>query len=361
MRRRIGIKRLVRVAVLLVVMALTAAGCSSSGDSDVDKSEPTGGVVVKPARATWSTGYFQAAIYSELLRELGYESSDASTNEVSADLFYPAAALGELDYWANGWFPNAEETLTTPLADGGTVGDLVRPIGYEVRSGAVQGFLIDKATADKHSITSLRQIVEDEKLRKLFDADEDGTADIFGCDKGWNCAEITNETISLNGWQDRLTQIQGSYDALFVGDVRPRIGMGKPTLYYTWTPNYTSAQLVPGRDVVWLDLGGESVPGQGDPTSLPDGVCTGDPCLTGYTPSDIRVAANDEFLQQHPQIEALFEAVEIPIDDISKQNLAMFNGADSQSDIDKAARQWIADNREQVDSWLAGARARGDV
>ena len=102
------------------------------------------------------------------------------------------------------------------------------------------------------------------------------------------------------------------------------------------------------------------MPGQGEPTPLPDGACTGDPCLTGYTPSDIRVVANDGFPAADPQIEALFEAVKIPIDDISKQNLAMFNGADSQSDIDEAAQQWIADNREQVDSWLAGARARGD-
>ena len=349
----------IRSSVILVLIALVAAGCSGSGDSDPTASDPASNVLVRPARATWSTGYFQAAIYSELLRELGYESTHESADEVSPDLFYPAAALGELDYWANGWFPDAENTLETPLASGGTIGDFVTPIGSEVRSGAVQGFLIDKATADKHSIQSLEQIVEDKKLRTLFDADKDGTADIFGCDKGWNCASVTEETIKLNDWQNRLTQIQDSYDALF-GDVRRRIDKGKPTLYFTWTPNYTSAQLVPGRDVVWLDLGGEAVPGQGEPTSLPDGTCTADPCRTGFTPSDIRVAANEEFLQANPQIAALFEMVEIPVADISKQNLEMFEGANTQSDIDNAAKKWIADNREQVDTWLDEARGQAD-
>jgi glycine betaine/proline transport system substrate-binding protein len=353
------VKRLVRSAALLVICALAVAGCSNSGDSGSGTSDSTGDVVVKPARATWSTGYFQAAIYTQLLRDLGYNSTDASTNEVSPDLFYPAVALREFDYWANGWFPGADPTLATPLAIGGTVGDYVSPIGNEVRSGAVQGFLIDKATADKHSITSLRQIVESEKLRGLFDADEDGAADIFGCDKGWNCGDATNEIISINGWQDRLNQIQDSYDALF-SDVQRRIDKGRPTLYYTWTPNYTSAVLVPGRDVVWLNLLGDAPPGQGEPTTVPPGACTSDPCFTGYSPSDIKVAANNEFLQQHPDIAALFEVVQIPIDDISQQNLAMFRGADTQSDIDGAAQKWIADHREQVDSWLASAREQGN-
>ena len=34
---------------------------------------PGEGTVVQPARATWDTGYFQEALYSKALEELGYE------------------------------------------------------------------------------------------------------------------------------------------------------------------------------------------------------------------------------------------------------------------------------------------------
>ena len=349
----------VRVSATALLIALFAAACTTSNDSDssgVGVSDP---VAIRPARATWSSGYFQAAIYSELLRELGYTILDESKEEVSPDLFYPAAALGKFDYWANGWFPNAEPVLETPLIAGGSVGDFVTPVGYQVRSGGVQGFLIDKATADAHAIRSLEQIVEDEDLRTLFDINEDGMADIFGCDQGWNCAGTIEETILINGWGDRLTQIQDDYEVLFL-DIVDRVRGARPTLYYAWTPSYTSAQLVPGHDVVWLALGGDSVPGQDDPTDLPEDACTIDPCRTGFTPSDIRVVANNDFLARNPRAAALFGIVEIPVGDISKQNLEMFNGADSQADIEYAARQWIEAHRTQVDGWLQHARQQVD-
>ena len=339
----------------MVVAALLAAGCTTSDNSRSSADESSGQVVVKPARATWSSGHFQAAIYSELLSELGYETLDESLEEVSPDLFYPAVALGKFDYWANGWFPDADSVLTTPLVTGGTVGDLITPIGYEVASGAVQGFLIDKPTADAHAIESLQQIVESEELRNLFDINDDGIADIFGCDNGWNCAGVIEETILINGWSDRLSQIQDEYDVMFL-DVVERVRSDRPTLYFAWTPHYTSAQLTPGQDVVWLGLGGESVPGQNDPTDMPKGACAVDPCRTGFTPSDIRVVANREFLNENPAAAALFDVVEIPVEDIAKQNLEMFNGANSQPDIVRAAKNWIEDHRSRVDSWLTHAR-----
>lgn len=348
-----------RCSAIGVVAALVVAGCTTSDNSHLSASGPSGQGVVKPARATWSSGHFQAAIYSELLRELGYETLDESLEEVSPDLFYPAVALGKFDYWANGWFPDAEPVLKTPLVAGGTVADLVTPIGYEVASGAVQGFLIDKPTADAHAIESLQQIVESEELRNLFDINDDGVADIFGCDNGWNCAEVIEETILINGWGDRLHQIQDDYDVLFL-DVVERVRSDRPTLYFAWTPNYTSAQLTPGQDVVWLGLGGESVPGQNDPTDMRIGACAVEPCRTGFTPSDIRVVANSGFLARNPAVKALFDVVEIPVEDIAEQNLEMFNGADSQPDIVRAAKNWVEDHRTRVDDWLAHARKQDD-
>ncbi len=37
---------------------------------------------------------------------------------------------------------------------------------------------------------------------------------------------------------------------------------GDPILYYTWTPYWVSGVLVPGKDVVWLEVPFSSLPGE---------------------------------------------------------------------------------------------------
>jgi glycine betaine/proline transport system substrate-binding protein len=46
--------------------------------------------------------------------------------------------------------------------------------------GCAQGYLIDKATADKYGIANIGQLT-DPKNAKLFDANGDGKADLVGC------------------------------------------------------------------------------------------------------------------------------------------------------------------------------------
>jgi glycine betaine/proline transport system substrate-binding protein len=88
--------------------------------------------------------------------------------------------------------------------------------------------------------------------------------------------------------------------------------------------------------------------------------CQNDPCELGWVVNDIRVVANDDFLDANPSAAALFEAVEIPLDDILAQNAKM-NAAASYSDANIAedAAAWIAENRDAVDGWLEGARSAG--
>lgn len=80
----------VRQAVfgLFMSFALIATACGSDdddaddggGSEDTELAQPGEGVEVTMARANWSTGYMQAAIYQQLLEELGYTVSDPSEN-----------------------------------------------------------------------------------------------------------------------------------------------------------------------------------------------------------------------------------------------------------------------------------------
>ena len=72
----------------------------------------------------------------------------------------------------------------------------------------------------------------------------------------------------------------------------------------------------------------------------------------GFSPSDILVAANNDFLEAQPVAMRLFEQVKISVLDVSFQTVKMLAGEDSPEDVARHAQEWIAANRSDVDRWL---------
>lgn len=335
------------LVVLIAAMALTSCG---NGDSDA---LPGSGTEVTIARAEWSTGHFQAQLYATLLDRLGYEVADPSTSNLSSDELFEAVALGEADFSPNGWFPNAQ--LERQLPDDTTIGDRLTPIGEEMSSGAIQGILIDSDSAERYQITELAQIAADPQLAKMFDIDGNGKADILGCPEAWICDDDLDEIISSVEGSDTIEQVRDDYNENYAVFNR-RVQAGDPALAYTWTPNFTVALLRPGKEVKWLSA--SESPADTIGTKLGPGQCTTSPCFTGWETSDIRVVANKSFLDREPAAAALFEAVQIPSEDVFAQNLEMDRGADSPDDIQAAVDRWIQKNRALVVDWLSYARSK---
>jgi glycine betaine/proline transport system substrate-binding protein len=339
---------------LLLLLPAMVAGCTKEEQKSKAHTEgeakPDTGLRVTAARANWDTGYFEAEIVSALLRELGYEVSSPAAREMGPDVFYPAVASRLVDFWANGWFPLHDAKLETALPARGIVGDLAGPVGTIVPDGALLGYFVDKPTADQHGIVSMNDLKRPE-IAALFDRDGNGKADIIGCSQGWVCAKSVNDQIVAQGWL--AEQVQGEYATLF-DDIVARVKQGQPALYVTWTPSYMIAELVPGKDVTWLQA-----PGPAGVDTKVAGIegCTGDPCETGFVPSSIRIVANKEFLKENPSASRLFDLVRINPRDIFDQNLKMRRGENTAADIEKHAKQWIEANKAEVDRWLGEARS----
>jgi glycine betaine/proline transport system substrate-binding protein len=312
----------------------------SATESEADAPAMAEGEIVM-ARPTWDTAWFQAAVFEQLLEELGYDVTIAG--DLPAETFYPALARGDIDFWTDGWFP-----LHQNFIDSDVVAGKVEPVGYQVQAGALQGFLVDKATADEHGITSITDF-QNPEIAALFDTDDDGKADLTGCDAGWGCEGEVNRILAEHGLEDTVTHVQGTY-SLLMADTIARYERGEPIFFYTWTPNWTVSELVLGEDVVWI-----TVPGSEPAPGIPG--CVEDPCAMGFVANDIRAVANVEFLEQNPAVRALLEAVVIPLNDIAAQNQLLIEGEDSEEDIARHAQEWIDANRDQVDQWLDAARA----
>ena len=330
---------------------------------------PGAGTSVTQARATWSTGYMQAAIYNQLLEELGYDVSEPADAELANDIFHVALAEGEVDFWVNGWIPNHLNFWDDELSDGSLIGDRIELVGTSLAAAGLEGFLTNKAITEEYGIQTLGQINDTPELVALYDAADitpgDGKIQIGSCPDSWNCAKIAAQTFSFNGW-DNLEAVHAGYEAMFANAVA-NLEDGEPFIAYSWSPSGYLTQLIPGDNAIWVSVGtaenvldGSTADGF-DFDHLPAArlgpeFCTGDPCYTGWPAADIRAVANSRFVDANPAARSLFESVKISVVDVALQNVRYDGGENTTDDVNRHAAEWIEANRASVDEWLTAAR-----
>ncbi len=300
---------------------------------------PGDGVTVRPAIQPLLEEMFQSRILFRALGDLGYTVADPQ--EVVAQTAHVAVGAGDADF-----FPSSWDTLHATFVTEAGGDAVVTKVGTLI-NGALQGYLVDKASYDA-GVTDLAML-KDPEVAKRFDADGDGKADLAGCVPGWGCERVIEHELTEYGLRDTVTHNQGEYNAI-IADTIARFKNGQPILYYTWTPYWVSGALVPGKDVEWL-----SVPY----TSLPDGG-TGQTEFEGknlgFAVDSIRIVARNDFLQANPAAKKLFELAKIDINDISAENKLIADGENSSEAIDKHVADWIAAHQAEYDGWLAEAR-----
>lgn len=309
------------------------------------------------ARPTWDTGWFQAEVYRELLQELGYQVNEPRT--LDNEDFYTQAAEGKFDLWASGWFPLHERYLNQP-----DIAGKMEPVGFEVPAGAVQGYMIDKTTAERLNIRNLGDLSKP-NIAAEFDWNGNGQADLIGCNTEWACAEVINHHLEVYNLNNTVEHVQGVYAPL-IEEAIARYRRGEPILFYTWTPNWAMSELVPGKDVVWLEVPYPALPAGQDnleSETILTGIegCVADPCTIGFPRNDIRAVANTEFLDNNPAVRALLEQVAIPLNDIANQNARMVAGESAEADIRRHAQEWVAANRSTISNWISTAQATAQI
>ncbi|MCF8104391.1 MAG: glycine betaine/L-proline ABC transporter substrate-binding protein ProX [Desulfohalobiaceae bacterium] len=334
---------------LVALLAVILTFISTTGQAYQEF--PGKGVTVRQGRCTWDTGYFHETLVRRALAELGYETKEPKM--LQNPLFYVSVMQGSIDFWANSWFPNQYPQLPKNFYEKADA------YGYVVKSGGLQGYLIDKKHQEKFNITSLADFKREE-VKKAFDTNGDGKADLVGCPPGWNVANVMAHHLKVYDLEDHVNLVQASYNAMFA-DVLANFMDGNGVLYYTWAPNWTINRLKPGEDVVWINVP-EISPMEEFADKADQMVASGvegavsDPIKLGFIINDIRIVANKKFARENPAAQKLFEVFKVSVEDISAQNAKMRQGEDSQSDIDRHVEEWIAANPDTWESWLEEAR-----
>jgi len=299
---------------------------------------------VTPFQGAIAEETFQTEIVNRALAALGHDVG--KINEVDYAVAYKQisqeANSDDISFMAVNWAP-LHETMFKKAG-----GDKVFYREGDYVEGCAQGYLIDKATADKYNIKYINDL-KDPKIAKLFDHDGDGKADLAGCTPGWGCEKVIEHQLDAFGLRDTVEHNQGAYSAV-ISETITNFNQGKPVVYYTWTPYWVSGILKPGKDVTWLQVTHSAHPVTKD-TALPNGA------NYGFNVNSMRIVANKSVAKNHPDVAKLFSIMELSVNDVSAQNQLIKDGQGKPADIKRHVDSWIKANQKTFDGWIAQAKA----
>jgi glycine betaine/proline transport system substrate-binding protein len=290
------------------------------------------GQMVRPVTLPTEDSIFLSTIVNLGLEKLGYEVEETKQMETFSNFF--AVSNGDADFFLPAW---EKEGLFLFKNSGGEaklekVGSLVRDI--------LQGYQIDLKTAREYDIKNIEQL-KDPEIAKIFDTDGDGKANLIGCNAGWSCQDAIQHHIDIYDLEDTVEIEGGSYSAL-MADAIKRYRQGEPIFYYTWLPHWLSSVLEVAKDVVWLEVPGESTDFEGK--------------NLGFPKDTVRVVASQKFIETNPVAKRFFKLVRVPIEDINAEQKLVMMGEDKMEDIRRHALNWVDEHRDLFESWLADAR-----
>lgn len=325
------IRTLGAASLLTLSMATGAHAANQPGD----------GTLIRPVFSSVVEERFRGEIVMAGLQELGYQVAEPKETEYSTLMM--AIAFGEADFSVHLWDILHDNFYQKAGGDAKLV-----KVG-EVIPGVLQGYLIDKKTAEQYHIRSLDDLKKPD-IAQLFDTDGDGKADLAGCNRGWGCEAVIDHHIAGYGLDKSVSHHKGPYFALMADTIK-RYQAGKPILYFTWVPQWISGVLIPGQDVQWLEVPYSSLPdGNKEVNTRFEGK------NLGFAVDKVVAVMDRDFADRNPAAKTFLSLVQISAGVESAQNLQVKQGEVSPVDIQRHAREWIAANRDTFNGWLEQAR-----
>ena len=194
-----------KLAIAITFLLIGLIGCKTEPNANQDQALPGKGVSIRTAHSPWIEEQFQTDIVNIGLEKLGYKVGEPQ--EIEFPPIYISLANGDLDYGTIGYFPGHQEFFKNAGGE-----ENLERVGVLTPKG-MQGYQIDKKTADEYNITNIEQLKNPE-IAKLFDSDRDGKANLVGCNPGWGCESTIDHHIKAYGLQDTVEHDQGQYVAL---------------------------------------------------------------------------------------------------------------------------------------------------
>jgi glycine betaine/proline transport system substrate-binding protein len=298
--------RSVRAALLgflLVAGAFVFGACGGGGAGGSDETVNFGTV-------DWPEAIAKTNVASIIVDALGYQTE---VQELGVPTVFQGLDTGDLDVFVEAWFPtmqsnfdqvNDVESVTTNLEE------------------ATFSIAVNQEACDA-GVTSHEDLAE---FADRFE--EGGTPTIYGLEPGNDGNQVVldmieNDQYNLGDWEIIESSTNG-----MLSEVDRRLGDGEWVAWTGWAPHWMNNRY----NMCLLE----------DPEEAWGG------------PSHVETLVNNEFPEQFPELYTFFEQM-VVTPEIQRE---LIDGIDNSGlSPEEFALQWLRDNPEVTDNWLAGIEA----
>jgi glycine betaine/proline transport system substrate-binding protein len=296
--------RFVKVALLgllLLVGAFMFGACGGGGEADE---------TVNFGTVDWPEAVAKTNVASTIVDALGYQTE---VQELGVPTVFQGLDTGDLDVFVEAWFP----TMQTNFDEVQDVESVTTNLEEATFSVAVN------REACEAGVTS------HEDLAQFADRfEEGGTPTIYGLEPGNDGNQVVldmieNDQYNLGDWE----LIESSTNGM-LSEVDRRLGDGEWVAWTGWEPHWMNNRY----DMCLLEDPEEAWGGQ----------------------SHVETLVNNEFPEQFPELYTFFEQM-VVTPEIQRE---LIDGIDNSGlSPEEFALQWLRENPQITDNWLAGIEA----
>lgn len=289
-------KKLCFVTLIAVLSLALVAGCGAAGDVDTGASDESLGTI-EIGMVNWAECVANSNLWKVILEDQGYQ---VNLTQLDAAPLYVGLDKGDLDVFLDAWLPVTHETYWDRYQDN------LEDLGVWYESGARIGLVVPEYV----DINSIEELVDN---KDKFDGQ------IIGIDPGAGIMQATksaNEEYNLE-----FNVVQGS-EAAMMSALQKDYPNEKWIAITGWTPHWKFAEY----DLKFLD----------------------DPKMVYGEAETLHVLAHKNFSAEFPEVAEMFKKFSMNDDEIGSLEALINNGMDPED----AAKQWIDDNQDLVNSWI---------
>jgi glycine betaine/proline transport system substrate-binding protein len=288
--------------VLLVAGAFLFSACGGGGES-ADETVNFGTV-------DWPEAIAKTNVSSTIVDALGYQTE---VQELGVPTVFQGLDTGDLDVFVEAWFP----TMQTNFDEVNDVESVTTNLEEATFSIAVNQEACEAGVTSHEDLAAFADRFE-----------EGGTPTIYGLEPGNDGNQVVldmieNDQYDLGDWE----LIESSTNGM-LSEVDRRLGDGEWVAWTGWEPHWMNNRY----EMCLLD----------------------DPELAWGGPSHVETLVNNEFPEQFPDLYTFFEQM-VVTPEIQRE---LIDGIDNSGlPPEEFALQWLRENPEVTDNWLAGIEA----
>ncbi|WP_207936676.1 choline ABC transporter substrate-binding protein [Pseudomonas sp. 51_B] len=269
--------------------------------------EPSSCQVIRTANVGWLDGISTNALTQVVAQGLGYEFDDKM---LSLPIVLKSLSEGKLDTFINYWSPS-QDPLINPLRDSLAV------LQAPNLTGAKYTLAVPKFLADE----GLRDFKDIEKFK-----DQLGGR-IYGIQPGSGGNTLVQKIITDNSYGLKDFKLIESGEAGMIQEVTRSIQRKKPIVFLAWAPHPMNINL----DIFYLT--------GGDDSFGPD-----------FGAATVKTITSKDYAERCGNIGKLYSNLRFTVE----MESSMMNSLDKKEPALSAAKKWLANHPETLDSWLDG-------